>query len=110
MEGTDAVICVAVTVPTVVSVVLPHRTTDPVTKFVPVTTRLNAALPVGVELGLNEVIVGPVTVNVAVANDPPGFVTVTVAVPAVVNKVDGTVAWICPAVWEVIVRGTALAL
>jgi len=74
-----------------------QRTTEPVTKFVPVTVRVNPPLPATVVAGLIVVIVGDgfVMVKVAVLDVPPpgaGLKTVTFAVPAVATSLAGMVA------------------
>jgi len=65
-------------------------TTDVVTKFVPLTVRVNAPVPAVAEVGCTEVKVGtgfePETVSCAALDVPPpgaGLVTVTLSAPAV---------------------------
>jgi len=74
-----------------------QRTTELVTKFVPVMVRVNPPLPATVVDGLIVVIVGDgfVMVKVAVSGAPPpgaGLKTVTFAVPAVATSLAGMIA------------------
>ena len=74
-----------------------QRTTEPLTKFVPVMVRVNPPLPATVVAGLMLLIVGNglVMVKVAVLDVPPpgaGLKTVTFAVPAVATSLAGMVA------------------
>ena len=86
--GTVATIWVLVTDEGVIAVG-PKFTVAPVTKPVPVRVNVNAAPPAVAEVGAMEVSVGPAAaliVKERFADVPPpgaGFVTVTVAVPAV---------------------------
>jgi hypothetical protein len=58
----------------VVKAVAPHITVELLRKLVPVTVIVKAALPAGMVFGLNEVIAGPLTVNLDAADvAPPGF-------------------------------------
>jgi len=93
LAGTAAVSLVALT-NVVVSVVVPHCTVAPETKFVPLTVRVKAAPPAVAELGLRLVIVGGggLMVNVAPADVPIAVVTVTLTVPAVAIRLAGTAA------------------
>lgn len=74
---TVALITVEVGVPTVVSAVVPHFTTEPATKFVPVTVSVKEAVPSRVEDGLSEAIAGPETLNVVPEEATLPFWTVT---------------------------------
>jgi hypothetical protein len=74
-----------------------QRTTEPLTKFVPVMVRVNPPLPATAVDGLIVVIVGDgfVMVKVAMLDVPPpgaGLKTVTFAVPAVATSLAGMVA------------------
>jgi hypothetical protein len=74
-----------------------QRTTELVTKFVPVMTRVNPPLPATAVAGLMLLIVGAglVMVNVTAPDSPPpgaGLKTVTFAVPAVATSPAGIVA------------------
>ena len=74
-----------------------QRTTELLTKFVPVMVRVNPPLPVTTVAGLMLLIVGNgfVMVKVAVLDVPPpgaGLKTVTFAVPAVATSLAGIVA------------------
>ena len=78
-----------------------QRTTELLTKFVPVMTRVNPPLPATVVAGLMLLIVGNglVMVKVAVLDVPPlgaGLKTVTFAVPAVATSLAGiaAVSWV----------------
>jgi hypothetical protein len=87
-------------------------TFDVETKFVPLTVRVNWALPAVVELGLIEVVVGTglLIVNVCAFDVPPGppppggFTTVTCAVPLVATSVLGTTAVSCVEETKVVAR------
>src|SRR5438093_630351 len=95
-----AVSCVADT--TVVVRAAPfQRTTEPPTKFVPVTVSVNADPPATTEAGLSVVVVGAgfVMVNVCAFDAPPpgvGLNTVTCAVPAAATSVAeiAAVSWV----------------
>ena len=50
----------------VASAVAPHITLEPLTKSIPVTVSARVALPAAIELGLSDVIVGPLTTNALV--------------------------------------------
>lgn len=67
----------------VVRAVVPHITLEPLTKLIPVTVSVKLALPAAIELGLRDVIAGPLTVN-AVAGETAvlEFRTVTFCEPA----------------------------
>ena len=87
MEDTNVVVRVAV----------PNLTTEPETKFVPVTVKVNEPLPAATQVGLSELVVGPglLIVNVIELEVPPpgaGLTTVTDAVPAVATFAAGTTA------------------
>jgi len=74
-----------------------QRTTELVTKFVPVMVSVNPPLPATVVAGLMAVIVGNgfVMVNVTAPDSPPpgaGLKTVTFAVPAVATSLAGMAA------------------
>ena len=95
VAGITAVNCVLVTKVVGLSESF-HRTTDPLTKFVPVTVRTKAGEPAVAVEGLRLVIVGAalggVIVNVTALEVPPpgaGLNTVTLAVPAVAMSVAG---------------------
>jgi hypothetical protein len=104
VAGTAAVRCVPES--RVVASSTPfHRTTEPdepVTKFVPLTPKLNAAAPTTAEAGSRELIVGVgaliVNGNWSLVPDgmsrrtSPGLNTVTCAVPGVVSADAGTCA------------------
>ena len=89
-----------------------HRTTEPATKFVPVTVSVNAAEPVAVEVGVMLVNVGAgllaaLTVNVSAEEVPPpgvGLNTVTCAVPADATSAADIAAVSCVAEPNVVVR------
>jgi len=69
-----------------------HRTTEPVTKFLPFTVRVKAAPPVSALFGEIVVIVGPVMVNVKKSEKPPpgaGLKTVMAAVLATAMSLAG---------------------
>jgi hypothetical protein len=74
-----------------------QRTTEPLTKFVPVMVRVNPPLPATAVAGLMLLIVGAglLMVNVTAPDSPPpgaGLKTVTFAVPAVATSLAGMVA------------------
>jgi hypothetical protein len=92
----DAVSCVALTNVVVLAAPPKFTTETPFTKFVPLTVRLNVALPAAIVVGLIVVTVGTglfaaVTVKFTAGVDVPppgaGFVTVTGLVPAVAMSV-----------------------
>jgi hypothetical protein len=92
VAATAAVNCVALT--NVVTSADPfHWIVDPVTNPVPFTVKVNAGPPTVTEFGLKLVMANPLMVKL-VPDDvpPPGFITVTVAVPAVEIWLAGTVA------------------
>ena len=107
-----AVICVALT--NVVVRALPfHRTTEPPTKFEPLTVSVKAALPAAAELGARLVatgtglLVAEVMEKVSAPDVPPpgvGLNTVTVALPAVAVSVAGMAACSWVAEMNVVVR------
>jgi hypothetical protein len=73
----------------------PNRTVAPVRKFVPSTSNVKSPLPAGTEVGLIAVRVGlgAPTANGTLAElTPPGFTTVTIAVPGDVSRLAGIVA------------------
>ena len=64
----------------------PHCTTEPLTKFVPLTVRVKAEPPAVADVGLRLVSVGVgllIVKGIAPDVTPPGFNTVTFTVPAV---------------------------
>ena len=98
VAGTTAVSDVALTY-VVASAVGPQSTTDPVTKFVPVTVRVNCAPPATADAGLRLVSRGPpVTVKLLVEEGaPPGFATYTGTVPPFATSAVVTAAVSCVA-------------
>ena len=77
----------------VASAVEPHITVEALTKFVPVTVRVNGALAATAVVGLSEVIVGPETVKTEVGDAaPPGLCTAKLSLPTAAASVGGTVA------------------
>jgi hypothetical protein len=106
LAGTVAVRLVVLT-NVVVNAVLPHCTVAPETKFVPVTVRVNAALPAVTESEERPVIVGApgaLIVNDAPKDAPAESVTVTVAEPVVAIRLAGTVAVRLVALTNVVVN------
>ncbi len=76
----------------------PKLTVEPETKFVPITVKVNLALPAVTQLGLSELMLGTgVIVNVAGADVAPaqGFTTLTDTVPEVATIAAGTVTTSC---------------
>ena len=77
-------------------------------KFVPVTVRVVLAAPAETEVGLNEVMVGPLTVNVLPAEAAVlVFLTVRLSAPGVTMDVAGMVAVMDVAVPAVTVNWVA---
>src|SRR5579872_1968591 len=91
-----------------------HVTRDPFRKFVPLTVRVNAALPASAEDGTRLVRVGPATARFTeFETKGPGFVTVTARLPGAAMAAAGTVAenWftltnalatVVPLIWTVL--------
>jgi hypothetical protein len=70
----------------VVSAAEPHITVEPETKFVPVTLRMNEALPATAVVALNDPMVGALTVKLpAVEEAVLVFLTVTCTIPEVAS-------------------------
>ena len=93
--GTCAVSWVALTT-LVASAVAPHWTTAPVRKPVPVTVRVKAALPATTLGGLNDVMDGALMAKArAFDAEPWGFLTVTLAEPALAIKSGAIMALNC---------------
>ena len=77
----------------VVSAVAPHITVEVLRKPVPVTVRVKAAPPATAVAGLNDVILGALTVNLDAVEDALlVFFTVTLGVPAEASWVVVTAA------------------
>ena len=99
VAGTDTLNCVLLT--NVVDRLAPfHRTVEPDTNPVPVTTRVKSPPPAVAEPGLKLEMTGPGTLIVKVTAlevppPPPGLNTVTVAVPALAMSLASTVAVRC---------------
>ena len=80
------------------------------TKLLPFTVSVKAGLPTAALVGESEVVAGNglLQLNIRAGDEVPppgiGLKTATVAGPAVVQSVAGTVAFSCVAVWEVIAR------
>jgi hypothetical protein len=112
--GIVATICVLVTDDGVIAGLDPKFTVAPVTKPVPVRVNVNAAPPAVAEAGAIEVSVGPETaliVNDRLPDVPPpgaGFVTVTVAEPAVTISAAVIAAVNCVALTNVVVLAAPL--
>jgi hypothetical protein len=92
-----------------VRLVAPNLTTEPETKFVPVTVSGKSALPAVTHVGLSELVVGTglLIVNVTEFEVPPpgaGLTTVMEAVPAVATRVAGTMAVSCVEETNVVVK------
>jgi hypothetical protein len=109
VDGTAAVSDVALT-KVVVSAEPFQSTTEPVTKFVPVSVRVNADPPTPAEVGEIEVSVGAGLLMVKVCPElvpPPGatFTTVTLGVPPVAISEAGTDAVSDVALPNVVVSG-----
>lgn len=108
--GTSAVTCVALTI-VVVSATPFHFTTEPVTKFAPVSVNVKAAPPASAVVGESKLKVGEglSIVNVIAADAPPpgaGFKTVSAAVPPTARSTAGTVAVICVPLNTVVASAT----
>ena len=112
--GIVTTIWVLVTDEGVIAGLAPKLTVAPVTKPVPVIVSVNAAPPTVAEAGAIEVSVGPETaliVNDRLPDVPPpgaGFVTVTVAVPAVAISAAVIAAVNCVALTNVVVLAAPL--
>lgn len=96
VAGICAVSCVALT-NAVVRALPFHCTVEPATKPLPFTVKVNAAPPAVAPVGFKLLIVGEglLIVKVAAGDDPPpgaGFITTTVAVPAVARSLAGIAA------------------
>ena len=115
-EGTVATIWVLVTDEGVIAGLDPKFTMAPAAKPVPVRVNVKAAPPAVAEVGAIEVSVGAeaaLVVKDRVADVPPpgaGFVTVTVAVPAVAISAAVTAAVSCVALTNVVVLAAPLKL
>ena len=108
LAGIEAVNCVLLTKVVVRSLPF-QRTTEPDTKFVPVTVRVKAAPPADALEGerLASVGAGLLMVKVRALEGPTvgtGFNTVTCAVPAVATSVAGIEAVNCVLLTKVVVR------
>ena len=112
--GIVATIWVLVTDEGVIAGLAPKFTVAPATKPVPVRVNVNAAPPTVAEAGANEVSVGAeaaLIVNDRLPDVPPpgaGFVTVTVAVPAVAISAAVIAAVNCVALTNVVVLAAPL--
>ena len=112
--GIVATICVLVTDEGVIAGLDPKFTVAPATKPVPVRVNVKAAPPMVAELGAREVSAGPAAgliVNDRLPEVPPpgaGFVTLTVAVPAVVISAAAIAAVSCVALTKVVVLAAPL--
>ena len=112
--GIVATIWVLVTDEGVIAGLAPKFTVAPATKPVPVRVNVKAAPPTVAEAGAIEVSVGPETaliVNDRLPDVPPpgaGFVTVTVAVPAVAISAAVIAAVNCVALTNVVVLAAPL--
>jgi hypothetical protein len=112
--GIVATIWVLVTDEGVIGGLVPKFTVAPATKPAPVRVKVKAAPPAVVEVGAIEVSVGPETaliVNDRLPDVPPpgaGFVTVTVAVPAVAISAAVIAAVNCVALTKVVVLAAPL--
>ena len=112
--GIVATIWVLVTDEGVIAGLDPKFTVAPVTKPVPVRVNVKAAPPAVAEVGAIEVSVGPETALIVkdrVADVPPpgaGFVTVTVAVPAVAISAAVIAAVSCVALTKAVVLAAPL--
>jgi len=114
LAGTVAVTWVEET-NVVVKLVAPNLITEPETKFVPVTVRVNEALPAATHVGFIEVVVGAglLIVNVAEFDVPPpgaGLTTVTEAVPPTATFAAGTIAVSLIEETNVVTRGEPFQL
>ena len=98
----------------VIAGLMPKFTVAPATKPVPVRVNVKAAPPTVAEVGAKEVSVGPeaaLIVNDRLPDVPPpgaGFVTVTVAVPAVAISAAVIAAVNCVALTNVVVLAAPL--
>src|SRR5216683_212002 len=116
LAGTAAVSCVLLTNVVVSGIPwIPNWTTDVVTKFVPLTVRVNDGPPAVALVGEIEVIDGKglLIANVAAADAPPpgaGFVTVTLTVPPVAISAAVIAAVTCVALTNVVVFAAPLKL
>ena len=114
VAGTVATIWVLVTDEGVIAGLAPKFTVAPVTNPVPVRVNVKAAPPIAAVAGATEVSVGPETaliVNDRLPDVPPlgaGFVTVTVAVPAVAISAAVIAAVSCVALTNVVVLAAPL--
>src|SRR6266478_861477 len=114
LAGTVAVSCVLLTNVVVSGIPwIPNWTTDVVTKFVPLTVRVNDGPPAVALVGEIEVIDGKglLIANVAAADAPPpgaGFVTVTLTVPPVAISAAGIAAVTCVALTNAVVFAAPL--
>jgi hypothetical protein len=117
--ATSAAVIAAVTCVAVTKVVVRGEplklTTDPATKFVPFTVRVNAASPAVFVAGEMVVVVGTglLTVRVCALDVPPpgaGFVTVMLNVPAVATSAAVIAAVNWTALTNVVVRAAPLKL
>ena len=112
--GIVATICVPVTEEGVIAGLVPKFTVAPVTKPVPVRVNVKAAPPELAKFGARELRVGVeagLIVNDTEADVPPpgaGFVTVTVAVPAVAISAAVIAAVRCVALTNVVVLAAPL--
>jgi hypothetical protein len=112
--GIVATIWVLVTDEGVIAGLVPKFTVAPVTKPVPARVNVNAAPPAVAEIGAIEISVGPETaliVNDRLPDVPPpgaGFVTVTVAEPAVAISAAVIAAVNCVALTNVVVLAAPL--
>jgi hypothetical protein len=96
----------------VISAVPFQLTVAPETKFVPVTVSVKAAPPAVAEAGETVVTVGipALMVKDAVAEVPPEFVTVTLAVPTLAMSLAGTAAVSCVVLTYVVVSAVPFQL
>jgi len=114
VAGIVATIWVLVTDEGVIAGLVPKLIVAPVMKPVPVRLNVKAAPPTAAEFGAKEVSVGPeaaLIVNDRLPDVPPpgaGFVTVTVAVPAVAISVAVIAAVNCVALTNVVVLAAPL--
>ena len=115
--ATSAAVIAAVTCVAVTNVVVRAEplkfTVEVLTKFVPLTVRVNPASPAVLVVGEMLVVVGTrlLTVNVCALEVPPpgaGFVTVMLNVPAVVKSLAGMEAVTWVALTKLVVRGEPL--
>ena len=112
--GTVATIWVLLTDEGMITGLVPKFTVAPATKPVPVRVNVKAAPPTVAEVGAREVSVGPeaaLMVNDRFPDVPPpgvGFVTLTVAVPAVAISAAVIAAVNCVALTSVVVLAAPL--